>query len=305
MTTESKTELIDNSLKSTALERTGKDLEISAEHETLPSSPFYNDALDDNLINNVITCGIHFIALIGFANVGKSTFVASLYHKVMCEGVLSDYDFIDSDTFTGFERRAHVRNAKLKSSNRNIRTSQQEGHLLSLEFVNNYGLHRKLVISDRSGETYQTNYTNSINSVKSDKSLINCKHLIFFINAETLIDDGDYLGFEDTFGTLLRQFVSANIISESKQFDIIFNKIDKVDSDLKKEKFDKNSKDIVNLIESYSKTKINKSFFITANRMNNNENLCNVFRYFVHCCFMQKQIENKRVDWVKDLLNHR
>lgn len=304
MTTESKTELIDNSLKSTALDKAGKDLEISAEHETLPLSSFYNDALDDNLINNVITCGIHFIALIGFANVGKSTFVASLYHKVMCEGVLSDYDFIDSDTFTGFERRAHVRNAKLKSSNRNIRTSQQEGHLLSLEFVNKEGLHRKLVISDRSGETYQTNYVNSVNSVKSDKSLINCKHLIFFIDAETLIDEGEYLDFEDNFDTLLRQLTSANVITNNKQFDIIFNKYDKVDSDVKKREFEKKSKDIVDLIERYCQTKIDKKFIITSNRMNDNEPLNKVFRYIVDCCFIRKQIVNKRVDWVKDLLNH-
>lgn len=303
MTTESKTEIISNSLSSSATERTGKELEKAAKQQGLTPTSFFNDSLNDSSINNIITCGIHFLALIGFANVGKSTFVASLYHKLMCEGCINDYDFIDSDTFVGFERRAHVRNAKIKSANRNARTSQQEGHLLSLEFVNKLKQHRKLVLSDRSGETYQTSYVNSINSVRADKALINCRHIVFFINAETLIDDGEYLAFDDKFDILLKQFKTAGVLDNSKQIDIIFNKIDKVVSDEDRKLFSENSKEIIEKIESCHGSKIMKKFEITSNRMTNNEDLNKVFKYFVECCFIEDQEQNKKVDWVKELLN--
>ena len=70
-------------------------------------SNYYADALNDNNVNEIIGDEIpHVIILIGFPEYGKSTFVASLYHKILTDGKIGKYKFIDSDTLVGFERRA-------------------------------------------------------------------------------------------------------------------------------------------------------------------------------------------------------
>lgn len=88
-----------------------------------------NDVLGD--------CDTHLITLVGFSEVGKSTFVASLYHKVMSTGEIDGYKFIDSDTYIGFERRAYIRNEDLKTSKRNSRTTTLEGQFLTLTLTKN------------------------------------------------------------------------------------------------------------------------------------------------------------------------
>lgn len=94
---------------------------------------YYCDSMTDENINDVLgDYNTHLVTLVGFSEVGKSTFVASLYHKLMCTGEIDGYNFIDSDTYVGFERRAYIRNESLKTSNRNSRTTILEGQFLTL-----------------------------------------------------------------------------------------------------------------------------------------------------------------------------
>lgn len=88
-----------------------KSLETGLELNNKSSvSQYYCDALNDKNINDVLgDADTHLITLVGFSEVGKSTFVASLYHTFMLKGEIDGYKIIDSDTFVGFERRAHVR----------------------------------------------------------------------------------------------------------------------------------------------------------------------------------------------------
>ena len=97
------------------------------------TAQYYCDSLTDENINEVLgDYNIHLVTLVGFSEVGKSTFVASLYHKLMCNGEIDGYKFIDSDTYVGFERRAYIRNESLKTSKRNSRTTTLEGQFLTL-----------------------------------------------------------------------------------------------------------------------------------------------------------------------------
>lgn len=86
-------------------------------------SKYYGDALNDTNINELVGDEIpHVVILVGFPKYGKSTFVASLYHKVLTTGCVGDYIFVDSDTLAGFERRAQVRDIELKINDRIDRT---------------------------------------------------------------------------------------------------------------------------------------------------------------------------------------
>lgn len=118
---------------------------------------FYCDALDDDNVNQVVKDVVpHVVTFLGFAEFGKSTFVGSFYHYLMSNGIIGDFTFYDSDTFSGFERRTYIRNAKLDGVKRSLRTTEIDGYYLSLHFERD-GHHFQLVLSDRSGETYGKN----------------------------------------------------------------------------------------------------------------------------------------------------
>lgn len=149
---------------------------------------FYCDALDDDNVNQVVKDVVpHVVTFLGFAEFGKSTFVGSLYHFLMANGVIGDFTFYDSDTFSGFERRTYIRNAKLAGVKRSLRTTEIDGYYLSLHFKKD-GRHFQLVLSDRSGETYGKKYVSDVASISADKGLKNSRHLVFFIDSTVFID---------------------------------------------------------------------------------------------------------------------
>lgn len=175
---------------------------------------FYCDALDDGNVNQVVKDVVpHVVTFLGFAEFGKSTFVGSLYHYLMANGVIGDFTFYDSDTFSGFERRTYIRNAKLAGVKRSLRTTEIDGYYLSLHFERD-GHHFQLVLSDRSGETYDKHYISDAANISADKGLKNSKHLVFFIDSTVFIDIEKRLHFENLFKKLLSRMKSSEIFKK-------------------------------------------------------------------------------------------
>lgn len=265
---------------------------------------FYCDAMDETQINTVIGSEFpHLIILIGFSEFGKSTFVASLYHKAMSEGKIGDYEFFDSDTFAGFERRAYIRNVKLNPRKRFDRTTTNEGCFLTMNFSKESKT-IKLIISDKSGETYKNDYTANQNSVNKDQALINGKHLIFFIDSKILISDEDFLEFESSFNLLLKRMKNATVFEKEKKIDIIFNKMDLIEENEKQE-FECQVKVLSEKIEDISGMNVNQQFFICSNKMANNEKLADVFNYIVSSCEQNGERVLPETDWVNSYLKNK
>lgn len=257
---------------------------------------FYCDALHDHSINETIGSVVpHLITLVGFSEIGKSTFVSSMYHELMTSGCIGEYKFVDSDTFAGFERRSHVRNARITPENRSARTTNQDGYFLTMEFVRGTEK-KKLIISDRSGEMYQNVYTSDLNAVKKDVALINSPHIIFFIDTSVLINDTEFLSFKDSFGLLLTRMQQAGVFVNSKTLDVIFNKSDKIDTENLRKIFEENSVTIKQMIKEHGS--ISQEFCIISNRMVDNEELKCVFRYMVSSCDDINKVVVEGVDWV-------
>lgn len=100
-------EIIDSSTAKP--DATGKSIADYKEDKTLERH-YYGDALNDDNVNDIIDDVVpHVVVIIGFPKYGKSTFVASLYHAVLTVGKIGKFRFVDSDTITGFERRAQIR----------------------------------------------------------------------------------------------------------------------------------------------------------------------------------------------------
>lgn len=264
------------------------------------SGRFYSDALDDSQINGIIrSINPHLITLIGFSEFGKSTFVASMYHKAMTQGKIDGYDFYDSDTLSGFERRAYIRDVGLKLNKRFNRTTNSEGYFLTMYFKKeNEKL--LLVISDRSGETYRNEYTANAETVKADKSLIYSNHIVFFIDISVLITDRNYLRFISKFNSLISRFDNAGVFKNKKVIDVIFNKIDllKEDDNNACSSFETRAKEIIQKIEEISQTEVNRQFKICSNRMVNNHDLYEVFDYFVESCKPDNMPIISEIDWI-------
>lgn len=264
------------------------------------SGRFYSDALEDSQINGIIrSINPHLITLIGFSEFGKSSFVASMYHRAMTQGKIDGYDFYDSDTLSGFERRAYIRDVGLKPNKRFNRTTNSEGYFLTMYFKKeNEKL--LLVISDRSGETYRNEYTTNAETVKADKSLIYSNHIVFFIDISVLITDRNYLGFKSKFNSLISRFDNAGVFKNKKTIDLIFNKIDllKEDDNNACLSFEKRAKEIIQKIEETSQTKINMQFKICSNKMVGNNDLYKVFDYFVESCKFGNVSIISEIDWI-------
>lgn len=263
---------------------------------------YYCDSMTDENINDVLgDYNTHLVTLVGFSEVGKSTFVASLYHKLMCTGEIDGYNFIDSDTYVGFERRAYIRNESLKTSNRNSRTTTLEGQFLTLTLSKDNKIN-KLIISDRAGETYKNSYTSNLSDVKQDKGLINSHHIIFFIDSSSVNNEDDYSDFCDDFQLLLSRMASAGVFKVPKEYDIIYNKIDLNQTDDIKELYKKQSQDLENKMKVDYGINISRKFEIVANDMKD-QGLGDVFKYLVNTLDSHTNYQYKESNWVKTLLN--
>lgn len=266
------------------------------------SAQYYCDALTDEKINDVLgDCDTHLITLVGFSEVGKSTFVASLYHKVMSTGEIDGYKFIDSDTYIGFERRAYIRNEDLKTSKRNSRTTTLEGQFLTLTLTKNEKI-KKLIISDRAGEMYKNNYKNNLSDVQKDKGLINSHHIVFFVDSSSINNEDDYDDFCDEFQLLLGRMASAGVFAISKVYDIIYNKIELNSTDEEKTLYTKQSQELENMLKNDYGINLSNRFEITANNMQDKE-LNHVFVYFVNTLNGQIICQQAETNWVQTLLN--
>jgi len=263
---------------------------------------YYCDSMTDENINDVLgDYNTHLVTLVGFSEVGKSTFVASLYHKFMCTGEIDGYKFIDSDTYVGFERRAYIRNESLKTSYRNSRTTTLEGQFLTLTLSKDDKIN-KLIISDRAGETYKNSYTSNLSDVKQDKGLINSHHIIFFIDSSSVNNEDDYSDFCDDFQLLLSRMASAGVFDVPKVYDIIYNKIDLNQTDEIKELYKKQSQDLENKMKVDYGIDISSKFEIVANDMKD-QGLGDVFKYLVNTLDSHTNYQYKESNWVKTLLN--
>lgn len=263
---------------------------------------YYCDSMTDENINDVLgDYNTHLVTLVGFSEVGKSTFVASLYHKLMCTGEIDGYNFIDSDTYVGFERRAYIRNESLKTSYRNSRTTTLEGQFLTLTLSKDNKIN-KLIISDRAGETYKNSYTSNLSDVKQDKGLINSHHIIFFIDSSSVNNEDDYSDFCDDFQLLLSRMASAGVFKVPKEYDIIYNKIDLNQTDEIKVLYKKQSQDLENKMKVDYGIDISSKFEIVANDMKD-QGLGDVFKFLVNTLDSHTNYQYEESNWVKTLLN--
>ena len=282
-----------------------QEAEVEKIENSIPTSRYYCDALNDESINNVLGgTESRLITLVGFSEVGKSTFVASLYHKFMANGEVNGSKIVDSDTFVGFEKRAYVRNEAFKTIKRNARTTMTEGQFLTLTLSKN-GKKKKLIVSDNAGEKYKNTYVDNQAEVNKDKGLVNTRHIIFFIDCSVLNDDDEYMDFYDKFQLLLSRMSTAGVFKVQKTYDIIYNKIDTNDTGEKKDTYMANRTNFEAKLASDFKIMVSNTFETISNDMKD-EGMAKTFDYIVGLLEEPSSInKHSDVNWVQTLLKEK
>lgn len=126
--------------------------------------------------------------------------------------------------------------------------------------------------------------------------------MIFFIDSSSVNNEDDYNDFCDDFQLLLGRMVSAGVFNIPKVYDIIYNKIDLIQTDEVKELFSKQSLDLENRMKNDYGINISNRFEIISNDMKD-QGLKDVFKYIVNTLKSHTNCQYEKSNWVKTLLN--
>ena len=159
----------------------------------------------------------------------------------------------------------------------------------------------KIVLSDRSGESYQ-NYAKNESAINQDRALKYANHILFFLDAAKTASNDGFFELQTQLNQLTIRMNKYGAFSDDKQIDVVFNKIDLVETN---GEYKNNKQEILKLISRV--TTINKEFELSSKQVPNNEELNRFFIYLLESCANPKyntEEEIKQLDWVnKELAN--
>lgn len=204
---------------------------------SINSEDFYSDALTEQTINNIADGKrLVVVALVGFAKYGKTTFVSSLYYQFLSNVEFCNHIMYDSDTYVGFEKRLLIRTTKTPLDENQKRTLKGESSLVSMTLESKNGDAFKFVISDKSGEDYDS-FSIDAGDVDENKILSVANQILIFVDSNILLNKVADINYH--YKGLLGELEKSNLIKPSTALRIVFNKVDEVPTDdATKQKFD-------------------------------------------------------------------
>lgn len=264
-------------------------------------SPFYTDALNESNINNIITNEKpELIVLFGLNDLGKTTFVGSLYHLLRVSGEMEDYNFINSDTFAGFERRVFLRKCSKDGRSNTNRTLRAENPFLTLHMEHIVTNEKRLIVlSDRAGERYR-DYISKDEELLKDKTIKYADRILLFVNAEELIGRS-YSSMKDDLRSLLRRLKEKKMLPMLATKYIIFNKYDKVLS-IDNQQFKDHKQELVDLFEEMFEEKGISQHCINSKNLSDNTELEGLFSILIQP--LDKNKVDSALDWVETAIKN-
>lgn len=176
------------------------------------------------------------VALVGFADFGKSTFIGALYQLLIENLNYKGYAFVDSETYVGFERRVFLRRVNGEDISDTKRNILKENDILHLKLRSEKGILHQVLISDKAGEAY-ARYISSDEEIGRDIVLDNADLVVFFVDAEAdckSLAEHNLIG--EKYESLLARLKIQKKLSEATTYVVVFTKSDKVSTDERKKK---------------------------------------------------------------------
>lgn len=267
---------------------------------------FIGEALDDDTkINSLMTMNRpEIVALVGFVGYGKTSFIASFYHTLLRDGQIRGYDFYNSDTLTGLERRLFLRryHEEFASVSPNtIRTIRGEPHLLTFHLSNPEKGERVIVISDHSGEDYQE-YVDTKAKLEHDILLRNANRILFFVDCGKLLT-ADVMSMKQNYQTLITNMKEYSVLNADVKIQFLFNKIDLTQG--KEDAYVKKKKNFLDKMSDVIGFEITNTFEVISNQVNNNSTVLDIFYDIIDNTSARASndiVEVSQLDWAKNFL---
>ena len=270
------------------------------------NSVFIGEALnDDEKLNLLMTDTKPYITiLVGFEGYGKTSFVATCYHIMLTDGGIGGYKFCDSDTLVGLERRSFLRrfNAAMESiPSSTKRTIRGEAHLLTFHLSKD-GNEKITIFSDHSGEDYRT-YANHKDEIKNDVLIQNADRILFFVDIPSLLDTR-FLRMRQDYKNLLSNMKSADIFRPQTRITLLFNKIDIINDDATKERYEEKKKVLIPIFRSIIGINEIETIELTSNNIDKSDDLKSLLQDIAQSDSIQTWIDNNEsdLDWVKKFI---
>ena len=176
------------------------------------------------------------VALVGFANYGKSTFIGALYQQLIEKLNYKGYAFVDSETYVGFERRVFLRRVNGEDISDTKRNILKENDILHLMLRSEKGHSHQVLISDKAGETY-ARYSSSDEEIGRDIVLENADLVVMFVDAEAGSKSlAEHNMIVERYESMLTRLKSQKKLSADTSYVVVFTKADKVTTAERKKK---------------------------------------------------------------------
>lgn len=189
----------------------------------------YCDAKSQNELNYFVDCEKpKLVALVGFANFGKSTFIGSLYQLLIENRNYKGYSFVDSETYAGFERRVFLRRVNGDNVSDTKRNILKENDILHLKLRSDKGVLHQVLVSDKAGETY-SRYISSDEEIRRDIVLEKADLVVLFV--DSVVDSkslAEHNLIVEKYESLLTRLKIQKKISADTLYIVVFTKADKV-----------------------------------------------------------------------------
>lgn len=181
------------------------------------------------------------------------------------------------------------------------RTIRGEAHLLTFHLSKD-GNEKITIFSDHSGEDYRT-YANQKDEIKNDVLIQNADRILFFVDIPSLLD-AKCLPMIENYKNLLSNMKSAGIFRQQTKTTLLFNKIDIVNDDAKKERYEEKKKFLIPIFRSIIEKNEIETIELTSNNIDKSDDLKSLLQDIAQSDGIQTWIDNNEsdLDWVKKFI---
>lgn len=273
--------------------------ETKTAENAVVAEEYYCDALNEHNVNKIADGSrLNIVAIVGFVDYGKTTFVSTLYHQLLTNVEFCDHVMYDSDTFIGFERRFLIRSLNTPMEETSKRTIKGEDSLLALTLDSKENGRYKLILSDKSGEDY-ADFTGSEEEMKDYVILSLAHHILFFIDTEKLLHSMASVKY--SYNGLVKDLVDHKMISNKNRVSLVFNKHDMVGD--QEEIYKENKKIMIDSFEDVFKGMVVHQYEIDSTGAS--DHFASMSKLCKDIMSLTNQVEKTTDDlnWVKKELN--
>ena len=267
--------------------------------KAMVAEEYYCDALNEHNVNKIADGSrLNIVAIVGFVDYGKTTFVSTLYHQLLTNVEFCDHVMYDSDTFIGFERRFLIRSLNTPMEETSKRTIKGEDSLLALSLDSKENGRYKLILSDKSGEDY-ADFTGSEEEIKDYVILSLAHHILFFIDTDKLLHSMASVKY--SYNGLVNDLVDHKMISNKNRVSLVFNKHDMVGD--QEETYKENKKIMIDFFEDVFKGMVVHQYEIDSTGAS--DHFASMSKLCKDIMSLTNQVEKTTDDlnWVKKELN--